>query len=425
MNTYLIIVLVLLVGSTGIDVLLDCLSLSRLSSKSQLILPTEFENVYDTEKYKNALLYQATNYRFSLVAAAIETPVVIAFIVLGGFNTVDVFARNFGLGSILSGLIFVGTLSVLRMVLTLPFSIYKTFVIEEKFGFNKTTAKTFIVDLIKGLGIGAILGGLIFAGVIWFFQATGPMAWLYAWAAFTAVQLVLVYLAPVIFLPLFNSFKPLSTGPLKEAIDQYNERNRFQMSGIFTMDSSKRSTKSNAFFTGFGKFKRLVLFDTLLEKQTTEELMAIFAHEVGHFKLGHIIRFTILSIASSLVLFFVLSLFIANEGLFQAFKMENISIYASLVFVGFLYSPISRMLSLLAHSISRKAEFEADRYSVETYGKPESLITALKKLSIDNLSDLKPHPLKVFFDYTHPPVLERIKILQGFADSPTSVRRIR
>jgi STE24 endopeptidase len=425
MNTYLIIVLVLLVGSTGIDVLLDCLSLGKLNSKSQLELPTEFQGVYEADKYKNALLYQGTNCRFSLVAAAIETPIVIAFILLGAFNIIDVWARSFGFGSIITGLIFVGVLAILRMLLSLPFSIYKTFVIEEKFGFNKTTAKTFVVDMIKGLAIGAVLGGLIFAGVVWFFQATGPMGWLYAWAAFTVVQLVLVYLAPVVFLPLFNSFKPLSTGPLKDAIDQYNEINRFQMSGIFMMDSSKRSTKSNAFFTGFGKFKRLVLFDTLLEKQTTEELMAIFAHEVGHFKLGHIIRFTLLSIVSSLILFFVLSLFIANEGLFQAFKMENVSIYASLVFVGFLYSPISRLLSLLAHAISRKAEFEADRYSVETYGKPESLITALKKLSIDNLSDLKPHPLKVFFDYTHPPVLERIRVLQGFADSATSVRRIR
>jgi STE24 endopeptidase len=425
MNFYLILILILIVGSVSLDILLDALSLMQLQSQPHAELPLEFQDVYDAEKYKNALNYQATNYRFDLICQLIETPILIAFIILGGFNLIDVWARSFNHGTIATSLIFVGVLAGLKTALQLPFSLYKTFVIEEKFGFNKTTLRTFAIDLLKGLAIGAILGGLIFAGIVWFFETTGPLAWIFAWAAFTVVQLVLVYLAPVLFLPLFNSFKSLDHGPLKEAIDQYNERNRFNMSGIFTMDSSKRSTKSNAFFTGFGKFKRLVLFDTLLEKQSTEELMAIFAHEVGHFKLGHIIRFTILSIISSAVLFFVFSLFIDNPGIFEAFKMENVSIYASIVFIGFLYSPVSRLLSLLHHAISRKAEFEADRYSVETFGRPDSLITALKKLSMDNLSDLQPHWLKVFFDYTHPPVLQRIRVLQKMTESSNVVRRIR
>ena len=421
MNFYLILILCLIVGSTGLDVLLDILCLSRLSPK----LPEEFQGIYDAEKYAKALEYQATNYRFDLVCQAIETPIIIGFILLGGFNVIDLWARSFGKSTIFTGLVFVGALGVLRMLLTLPFSVYRTFVIEERFGFNKTTAKTFALDLLKGLVIGALLGGAIFSGVVWFFETTGPMAWLYSWMAFTVLQLVLVYLAPVIFLPLFNRFQPLEHGSLKTAIEQYNERNRFKMSGIFTMDSSKRSTKSNAFFTGFGRFKRLVLFDTLLEKNSTEELMAIFAHEVGHFKLGHILRFTAISIVSSALLFFVLSLFIDNDGVFAAFKMDNISIYASLVFVGFFYSPIARLLSLIGHALSRKAEFEADQYSVETYGRPEAMMTALKKLSMDNLSDLQPHPMKVFFDYTHPPVLQRIRILKEMAENPARIRRIR
>jgi STE24 endopeptidase len=421
MSFYLTLILVLIVGSAALDILLDGLSLSRLRPE----LPEEFQETYDPEKYSHALRYQATNYRFSIVSQLLDLPIVIAFILLGGFNFVDQWARSFQLGSIKTGLIFVGVLALLRGVLQLPFSVYKTFVIEEKFGFNKTTLRTFVSDLLKGTVIGAIIGGAVFSGVVWFFETTGPLAWLYSWIAFTVFQLVMVYLAPVLLLPLFNRFQPLDHGSLKAAIEQYNERNRFKMSGIYTMDSSKRSTKSNAFFTGFGRFKRLVLFDTLLEKHSTDELMAIFAHEVGHFKLGHILRFTALSIASSAVLFFVLSLFIDNGGLFSAFKMQEVSIYASLVFIGFLYSPISRTLSLIGNALSRKAEFEADRYSVETYGKPEALMTALKKLSMDNLSDLQPHALKVFFDYTHPPVLQRIRVLEGLAQSPTRIRRIR
>jgi STE24 endopeptidase len=425
MNFYLILVLVLITGNAALDALLDLLSLKQLSNQAHLDLPQEFQGVYDPNKYKDALKYQATNYRFHLVSAAVDTPLIIAFIVLGGFNLVDNWARSFHFGSVATGLVFVGVLATLRSLMGLPFSIYKTFVIEEKFGFNKTTPRTFIEDLFKGLVIGAVLGGAIFAGILWFFQEAGPLAWLYAWAAFTAVQLILVYLAPILFLPLFNQFKPLEHGELKTSVDQYNEKNHFQMSGIFTMDGSKRSTKANAFFTGFGKFKRLVLFDTLLEKNSTDELMAVFAHEAGHFKLGHIIKRIWLSFFMTLGMFFLFSLFINNEGLFAAFKMDQVSIYASLVIVGFLFSPISRASSLLSLYLSRKAEFEADRYSAETFGRPDAMITALKKLSIDNLSDLKPHWLKVIFDYTHPPVLQRIEALQQFSKENASVRRIR
>jgi STE24 endopeptidase len=423
MNPYVIILLVLIVGTGLLDIGLDLLSLGRIKNGTNE-LHAEFKNIYDAEKYKKSLDYQATNYRFDLINQLVDTPIVIAFIFLGGFNWVDQWARAQGVHAILTALLFAGMLAFLRTISQMPWSIYRTFVIEEKYGFNKTSPKTFVLDLIKGTLIGALIGGGIFAGVVYFFETVGPLAWLYSWIAFTILQLTLMYLAPVIFMPLFNQFKSLPDGELKTAIAQYNIRNKFQMSGIYTMDSSKRSTKSNAFFTGFGKFKRLVLFDTLLEKQSTDELVAIFAHEVGHFKLGHILRFTGISIASSALLFFVLSLFIGNEQLFAAFRMENVSVYASLIFVAMLYSPISRFLGLLGHRLSRKAEFEADRYSVETFGKPEVLVSALKKLSIDNLSNLDPHPLRVFFDYTHPPVLKRIEVLRQMASAPSIVRRI-
>jgi STE24 endopeptidase len=423
MNTYLIIVLALIVGTALLEITLDLLGLSTLKGP-KAELPAEFQGIYDAEKYAQALKYQATNARFDIVSILIETPVVCAFILLGGFNVVDLWARNHAQSPMWIALLFAGALALLKMIFSLPFSIYKTFVIEEKFGFNKTTPATFALDLVKGTAIGALLGGAIFAGVVYFFETMGPMAWLYSWIAFTVLQLVLMFLAPVVLLPLFNKFQELPDGELKSAIAQYNSRNRFEMSGIYTMDSSRRSTKGNAFFTGFGRFKRLVLFDTLIERQSTDELVAIFAHEVGHFKLGHILRFTAISILSSALMFFVFSLFIGNQDLFDAFKMQNVSVYASLIFVALLFSPVSKFLGLGGSALSRRAEFEADRYSVETFGKPETLISALKKLSIDNLSNLNPHPLRVFFDYTHPPILKRIEVLRQQAQGAV-VRRIR
>jgi STE24 endopeptidase len=213
-------------------------------------------------------------------------------------------------------------------------------------------------------------------------------------------------------MPLFNKFSPLPEGELRSAIEAYARKRNFKLSGIFTMDSSKRSTKSNAFFTGFGKFRRLVFFDTLISKQTTEELIAVLAHEIGHFERKHIIKSMVLSIITTGIVFYTFALFLNNPDLFAAFKMESISVYASIVFVGFIYSPLLRFLSIFTQKLSRKHEFEADDFAVETYGRPELLISALKKLSVDNMSHLTPHPLKVILDYTHPPILERIKALQ-------------
>ena len=330
-----------------------------------------------------------------------------------GFAAIDLLVRSYTTNPILMALLFFAILGVAADLLGIPFSLNKIFVIEEKFGFNKTTPKTFALDLIKGLVLGMALGAPVFAGLIWFFEHAGPLAWFYSWICFTCLQLTLLFLAPILILPLFNKFVPLPEGELQNAVHAYSHANRFKLSGVFTMDSSKRSTKGNAFFTGFGRFRRLVLFDTLVARQTVDELVAIFAHEVGHYKLHHIQRFTAFSIGSSALLFFILSLFIRDAGLFSAFGMENVSVYASLIFISFLYSPILRALSLVSNWLSRRAEFEADEFSAQTFGKPEVLISALKKLSIDNLSHLTPHPFKVVLEYTHPPIMERIRALRG------------
>lgn len=407
-STYLTLILVLLLGSALLDTTADWLNLRNLKTT----LPDEFKGLYDEEKYALSQRYLRENTRFAFLQRGVTVALTIGFIWIGGFNWVDLIARSPGWGTIGTGLAFVAILSVLRMIVSLPFSLYDTFVIEEKYGFNRTTPKTFVTDMMKGLLLSVVIGAPAFSVVVYFFETFGGRAWLYSWMIFTAFFLTLSFLAPAFLMPLFNKFEPLPEGPLKDAIEVYARKEDFKLQGIYTMDGSKRSTKANAFFAGFGKFRRLVLFDTLIAKHSIEELVAILAHEIGHFKCRHIPKFTVLSIVSSGLMFFVMGFFINNEGLFSAFRMEALSVYASLVFVGFLYSPITRVFSLFTQRLSRKFEFEADAYSVRTYGHPEMLASGLKKLSVDNLSNLHPHWLKVVLDYTHPPVLERVKAIR-------------
>jgi len=301
---------------------------------------------------------------------------------------------------------------VATQLLAVPFSWYDTFVIEERYGFNKTTPRTFVLDLIKGLALSAAIGAPVFALILWFFGVMGPLAWLLCWGAVVMVQMFLIFVAPYVIMPLFNKFTPLEDGELRQAIENYAHEQKFKIKGIYQMDGSRRSAKSNAYFTGFGRSRRIVLYDTLIKKHTVAELLAVVAHEMGHYKKRHIIRAMLRSVATTGVTFYLLSLFINNRGLFDAFGMEHVSVYASLVFFGFLYTPIGMVISSIEHAISRRHEFEADAYASDTTGETEAMITALKKLSVDNLSNLTPHPLKIFLDYSHPPVLQRIAALR-------------
>jgi len=248
--------------------------------------------------------------------------------------------------------------------------------------------------------------------VLWFFQRCGSTAWIYCWLAVTLLQLFLLFIAPVAIMPLFNKFTPLAPGALRAAIETYAAGQRFAMQGVFTMDGSRRSTKSNAFFTGFGKFRRIVLFDTLIQKHTVEELVSVLAHEIGHYRKRHILQMVLFSLANTAIMFFILSRFLGNRELFAAFGMEQVSIYASLVFFGFLYTPINMLVSILGNVVSRRNEYQADAFAATTYEKPQALIDALKKLSVDNLSNLTPHPFAVFVHYSHPPVLQRIEAIR-------------
>ncbi len=371
-------------------------------------LPVEFTGVYDEDAYSKSRDYLRVSTVFSLFGATVDLSVLLLFWFLGGFNLLDHFLRGFGFYPIATGVLYIGLLLLMQSLIDLPFSLYKTFVIEEKFGFNKTTPKVFAADILKTLLLTLLIGTPLLFAVLWFFEETGPMAWLWAWGGITLFSLVLQYVAPTWIMPLFNKFVPLEEGELKSAIMQYADKVRFPLTGIYVLDGSKRSARANAFFTGFGKRKRIALFDTLITAHPVHELVAVLAHEIGHFKKKHIIVNMILSMGNLGVLFFLLSLFMNNRALFDAFFMHDISVYGSLIFFSLLYSPVEWILSIAIQALSRKHEYEADYFAVTTFDRGASLADALKKLSRNNLSNLTPHPLYVFLNYSHPPVLQRI-----------------
>lgn len=409
MNIYAAVILATLMVSHLLNLITEALNLKALKKE----LPEEFEGVYDAENYRKSQEYTRVKTRFGFLTSTVSLAVTLGFWFGGGFNYLDQIVRSWALHPIWTGLAYIGILVFLKALLSLPFSIYHTFVIEERFGFNKTTPKVFVLDLLKGLLLSILLGGPLLAGILAFFHYAGGMAWVYCWAATVAFMVVVQFIAPRWIMPLFNTFTPLESGELRDAIFEYAEKVDFPLKNVFVMDGSRRSTKSNAFFTGFGKNKRIALFDTLIEKHSVRELVAVLAHEIGHYKKKHIIQGLVISIVHTGVMFYLLSIFISHEGLFEAFYMQEMSIYAGLVFFGLLYAPIEFILSIVLQMFSRKNEYEADRFAAETTDDPESMIEALKKLSVHNLSNLTPHPLYVFFNYSHPPILQRIRALRS------------
>jgi STE24 endopeptidase len=408
MNIYAIIILVTLLFDFTLNLIADLYNVKAMKKD----LPKEFEGVYEEDDYRKSQEYTRVTTRFGILTSTINLILILAFWFLGGFNYLDSIVRQWAFSPLVTGLVYIGILILLKSIISLPFSLYSTFVIEERFGFNKTTIGTFFMDMIKGLVLGVVIGGPLLAAILAFFQYAGALAWLYCWMGTTVFTLVIQFVAPRWIMPLFNKFTPLEDGELKQSILNYAKSVNFKVDDVFVMDGSKRSTKSNAFFTGFGKHKRIALFDTLIEKHTVDELVAVLAHEIGHYKKKHIIQSMAISILHMGVMFLLLSIFISSKGLFNAFFMDHISIYAGLIFFGMLYTPIELVLSIFMQIFSRKNEFEADRFAAETIKEPENMINALKKLSRDNLSNLTPHRFYVFLNYSHPPVLQRINAIR-------------
>lgn len=408
MNVYAALILGALLVDYVVNLATDRLNLKALTVEA----PAELADVYDADTYKRSQEYTRLRTRFGLIPATAHLAGLLVFWFAGGFGWLDEHLRRLELSPIVTGLLFLGGLGLARALVSLPFHWYSTFVIEERFGFNKTSPTTFALDRIKGLLLALIAGAPLLAVVLWLFEVAGSLAWLWCWAVIVVFLLFVQFVAPTWILPLFNQFEPLDEGELREAMLAYAETVAFPIEGLFVIDGSRRSTKANAFFTGFGKRKRVALFDTLIQKHETDELMAIFAHEVGHYKKGHVVKGLAISIAQYGVALFVLSIFLDQRGLFEAFSVDEPSTYAGLVFVGLLFSPIDLVLSIPVLALSRRYELEADAYARQTTGLADALISGLKRLSADHLSNLTPHPIYVKRHYSHPPLLERVRALR-------------
>lgn len=370
-------------------------------------VPAGLEDVYDVDAYAKSQDYKSTNYKFGLLTSTFSFVLMIAFLLFGGFAFVDELARSFSSNDIIIALFFFGIIGGASTLLDIPFDYYSTFVIEERFGFNKTTLKTYILDKIKGLLMTVILGGGLLAVIIFVYNWAGTNFWWYVWLLVIAISLLLNMFYARLIVPLFNKQTPLESGSLKDAIAAYAAQVGFTIDNIFVIDGSKRSTKANAYFSGFGSQKRITLYDTLIDELTEDEIVAVLAHEVGHYKKHHIIYNLILSTITTGFTLWLFSLVVDSSTLSQALGVAQPSFHIGLVAFGFLFAPISTVTGLVMSSLSRKHEYEADHYASQTYRK-EPLIAGLKKLSRTSLSNLTPHPAYVFVNYSHPSLQQRI-----------------
>ena len=391
--------------------------LGRLNHKSaSLPVPERLANVYDSEKYRKQQNYDSENYRFGLLSGFLSFVAILAMLVFGGFGLVDKISGSFINNALLHSILFFAMLALASDILGLPFQIYHTFIIEEKFGFNKTTVKTFILDKLKGWLLGAVIGGGLLALVIYLYEASGQWFWVLAWLVITVFSLLLNYFYSTVILPLFNKLTPLEPGELYNSLMNYAKKVDFSLKNVYVINGSKRSTRANAYFSGFGKKKKVVLYDTLISQHSVEELTAVLAHEIGHYKLKHLIKGIIVSVIYSGFMMFLLSVFLKFESPSLALGAVKSSFHTAVLAFGLLYSPVSEMIGIIMNYFSRKHEYEADEFTATTFA-AEPLADGLMKLSAENLSNLTPHPLYVLVNYSHPTLYQRVTALDKIASS--------
>lgn len=407
-TTLFYIIVIILIVQYLVDTVLKILNARRFDDP----LPEEVSDLMDQEEYRKAQAYKKVNFKFGMISTTFSTLLTILFLVLGGFEWIDQATRGITVHPVLMALVYFGIIFFASDIIQLPFSYYQTFVIEERFGFNTTTIKTFVLDKIKGWLMGILIGGLILALVIYFYKWAGTDFWWYAWALIAVFTVFLNLFYSKLIVPLFNKQTPLEESSLKEKIESYARNVGFELEQIFVIDGSKRSTKANAYFSGFGKQKRIALFDTLVKDLEEDEIVAVLAHEVGHYKKKHIIFNLVASIISTGITLFVLSLFVNNPELSAAIGVSQPSFHAALISFGLLYSPISELTGLAMNHLSRKFEYQADDWARSTWNGSD-LISSLKKLSKHSLSNLTPHPAYVFMYYSHPPLVQRIRNLRA------------
>lgn len=407
-QTLFYIIIAILTLNFIIDKVLDALNAKHFKDA----IPKELDDVFDEQAYQKSMNYKLVNYKFGIWSSLFSFVLTIGFLWFNGFEWVDQVARSYSTHPIIVALVFFGIIMIASDLISTPFSYYKTFVIEAQFGFNKTTKATFFKDKLKGLMMLIILGGGILALIVWIYELTQDTFWIYAWIVITFFTVFMNMFYAKIIVPIFNKQTPLEDGSLREKISNYAASVGFNLNNIFVIDGSKRSTKANAYFSGFGKEKRVTLYDTLISDLNEEEIVAVLAHEVGHYKKQHIIVNLIISVVLTGLTLFLLSIFISNPLLSNAIGVSTPSFHAGLIAFGLLYSPISEITGLIMNYLSRKFEYQADNYAKSTY-KAAPLISGLKKLSKSSLSNLTPHPAYVFMHYSHPTLLQRILQLKN------------
>lgn len=403
---------ILIISIIGFNFILERI-LSLLNAKNyDASLPPEVKDVYEPSQYRKSQIYKKVNERFSIITSTFSFLLINLILFLHIFGYFDQIARSFTSNPIWVALIFFSIIMLASDLLNTPFALYDTFVIEEKFGFNKTSLATFFLDKLKGWLLAAVLGGGITALIIWFYLVTKENFWIYAWLAVSGVMIFLNMFYSTLIVPLFNKQTPLEEGPLRNAIRDFCNKVNFKLENVFVIDGSKRSTKSNAYFTGLGSKKRIVLFDTLIDDLSQEEIVAVLAHEIGHYKKKHSRLNILLGVLQTGITLYIFSLFTVNPMLSWALGAKVHSIHMVILAFGIIYSPVSTVVGLALNLLSRAHEYQADRYAKLHYS-AEHLISALKKLASKSLSNLTPHPLYVFFHYSHPTLMQRIKALSN------------
>lgn len=406
MTIYLVVILIIVVLDFGWSQYLSYRNRKRMNP----IIPDQLQDIYNQEKYTLQQEYQKTNSRFGLIISLFYFVVLISLLLLGGFGWLNQLLRLYTENEIILTLAFFGIIYLVSAIVSLPFDYYSSFVIEARFGFNKTTKTIFWADQLKGLLMTVVLGGLILAVITWFYQSFGKFAWLYAWLLVIVFSLFMTLFYSNLIVPLFNKQKPLGDGELREAIETFGKRSGFGIDNIYVLDASKRSTKANAYFTGFGAKKRIVLYDTLISDLATDEIVAVLAHEIGHYKKKHTLQGMLVSFCYTGAILFFLSFFLGNQDIAIALGGKVASFHLGLIAFSILFTPMSLILGVFSSILSRRNEYQADAYAA-SFGLSLQLISGLKKLSVNSLSNLNPDPLYVFFHYSHPALLQRIAAL--------------
>lgn len=397
---------VIVLAAYIVEALLDQLNQSRARDP----LDSSIANLYDKNERERSISYSAEKTRFGFYSSTFSTVIMILALSYGWFAQLDRLVRDRFENQILISLGFIASLSIISWWLNLPFQLYSIFGIEAKYGFNKITVRTFVIDTIKATILSAVIGGLLLTAVLWIYQELGGKFWIFAWILVGGFSLVMFMFGTTLILPLFNKLKPVEQGELRSAVEKYCASQGYSLGRLFVMDGSKRSTKANAFFSGMGRSKTIVLFDTLIEKLSTKEIVAVLAHEIGHYKKKHTLSMFIFSNIQTFGTFALLGWLLGYPELSTALGAEQSSFHLSALTFFILFTPLSIVLGLANNSWSRHNEFEADTFAKQT-NDATALKSALKKISTDSLANLSPHPLYVAFNYTHPPLAQRLKNL--------------